>query len=603
MERPSSSPEAPSFVQLGTTFTWLRERRSRDSHERKDQNWSGRPKLQNRDFDEELRHLRTLGNYFGAFYHSTHDWLVRRVDTNEMVDSSVGDTATKTSVTIDGRAVARMRVDAHISPDDELFLPLPAAPKQLLGHFDARFDTKPVSVLSSIDNAHVAVGILLCRLVEYKVPVESIQPRLIDFLYGVASCKRTDPFYLQMRSALDGSDSEPPTSEAASCDRGSPADNVNTILNILTLVEEVNGELETLRFFQMLDDFLENFTAVGVLDAAPLHMEFVVKTYTVSARAEIIRDVKPTIVGGPIVRFPYRYFLVMVGTMIMIDLSMTFVVGVIFVVFAYLVDQTIILLRRGLREFNLSAGAFAYRTYMAATSRFTQLALSGCFRIRSSYTNLGLYGSQHYRLAIPEGARALAASIRIGDESAEIEGTEKQVIDNWVAAHFTNGNSNNTSTMTLSVLVLPKSQALLKQAFYAAMITACVLFAGLLSHFAGWLTTANGADNYGLAHLALRSSGSIVTIIMIAPSVYTIILLQQNEHRFVSRLLRTMRHVVGLSALICASVAVPIGLDLPTRIVVGWWIVGFVVAMFSCWHIAATRYYHGVLAQAIGDPE
>lgn len=555
------------------------------------------------DYDEELYHLVALGRYFGAFYKGLDNWLVRRVDTIEIIDSSVGSTATKSSLMVDGRAVSRIREAFGISATSELHIPLPPTPKQLLGHFDAQFNSSPVPVLSSVDNAHMTAGILVAFAIDAGVHQNVIQPDIVDFLYRVASCKRNDDFFGVVKTVVG-----PPSHEGSG--DGSEVvflDNSERVLDplwdILIPLEEIAGEVGTAVFCQVLYDFLENFTLIGVIESGSPCAEFVIKTYTVSNSAELFADeddyfppagVESISKGGAFLGLILAVFFVLNPGISFVGILAIVACGAI----AFAVCKISGLAKLGYRRFKLTSGMIAYQYYTTLIKYIPAMRLSGCFRLESSHTNLGLYGSQHYRLAIPEGAQAIGLTTSI-DDDGEFEGVDKEVIENWVAAHYTNPSTQRSLTMNVRVLVLPKSQSILKNSFYAAFVASCLLFAGLASHVIGWLMhdfVVVGDGNFGLDHLVTRSSGSIVTVIMIAPSIYTIILLRQNEHKFVSRLLRTMRGVVGVCAVITASVAVPLALDLPTTIVISWWVIGFLVAVFSCWHIAATRYYHGVLA-------
>lgn len=63
----------------------------------------------NSNFYEELRHLQILGRYFGELRRDTSEWLIRRVDTVEMLDSAAGSSAVRTSLMLDGLNIAEIK--------------------------------------------------------------------------------------------------------------------------------------------------------------------------------------------------------------------------------------------------------------------------------------------------------------------------------------------------------------------------------------------------------------------------------------------------------------------------------------------------------------
>lgn len=606
--------KAQSCLRLSDSLTWLRKQRGADWNE------DGRSRP---EFQCEIRHLEELGNYFSEYYNHTDGWMLRRVDTIELVDSNIGDTATKSSVTIDGRAVTRIRNRWKISPNSEVHLPLPAVPKQLLGHFDTAYDSKPIPVLTSVDNAHAAVGILLVKLLEEGIPATLVRPELIDFLFRIASCSKRDPFYsfIIEKFGPNGDDSgkfgvETNWRQADENDAESFEKDEELLQEIFdSLLGQAGAEKDGVipEFAQMLYDFLVNFIPIGVLPRKCLSHEFIVKTYMVSTSAEHFRgeDAYP-IIGLPVdlkLRSAGMTSIFAGGALVswMAAWSNRALIGLCLVLVACAVIVNIRIhwsSEDRLVGIKYIIGAVAYNLYAALNLRFAVLQLSGCYRLASRNTNLGLYGSQHYRLAIPEGAHAISAQIDITDGRSEDSidpNVESDEIENWVAAHRTNGDPSRRFTSEIKVLVLPRSQSLLKNSFYAALVTFCLLMTGVFSHIGGWFLkefAAEGSGNYGLDHLVVRSSGAIVTVLMIAPSIYTIILLKQDEHKFVSNMLATMRRVVGVCAILSASVAIPLALDLPTTVTLIWWVCGLAVSAFSCWHIAATRFYHGLLAKS-----
>lgn len=590
----SSCQTERDFVQLNTIFIWLRRRRLDASPE---------SNSDETEFVQEVSFLRILGQYFKALRDGSFSWLDRRIDTIEIVNSSAKITETRTSLTIDGHALKALRTSMGIEPSSEVHLPLPAVPKQLLGDFDAEFNTHPLPVLSSLDNVHAAMGVMVVQLIELGLPIETIEPSVVNTLYTVASCKRHSALHSALWQELNRNthDQTLELNSSATDDVEAAVDGLYDVIN--KLVTSATSH-EVAVFCQIASDYLDNFVAVTVLNPVPLASSHVIKTRMVLTAAEPIADDSYFLQSGQQPGSRKLWSTVVVCGLSSIFLNVNdSVATVVLAVAIYGIYIVSTVGYRNRRNRNRFLGGVAYASYQDIVGRSARLHLSGCYRLISSNTNLGLFGSQHYRLAIPEGARALPHTITI-DGDLEAPEVVTQVVDNWVAG-YVNNQTDNESAMSVGVRVLPSSQSFLKQAFYAALLTMGLLLTGIASHFVGLATArSSGQDSeYGLIDLAARSSGSIVTIIMIAPSVYTLILLQQNEHQFVSRLLRNLRAIVGGCAVVSASSAVPIGLALSTTVTVIWWLAAFVVSLFSCWHIAATRYYHGVIAMASGDPE
>lgn len=606
-----SSRGARDFVQLKTSMAWLKQQRSRRLQSNRLKNAAAGQTAT--EFQEEIRHLLILGRYFSAFYDGKYEWLIRRVDTVELLDSSAVSSAVRTSLMIDGAVIARLAEDQSVSREVSTYIPLLVMEKHLLGRFDVQVGGTPIPVLPRRDNAHAVVGMLLSHLVDNGVPFECIGREVVDTLYLIASCDARSSDAMAISATIRGAAGTDAIDNDIAGLVGyyeslpqEQIDTVEVLLNLIIDITHAAGGGFAEEFARSLTYFLENFMQIGILSCVP-DLEFMVKVHVSSSSLRSLRGVHSAMQfvddHRALFILPGIFSKVFVGCAVLGALFGD-TLGVCFMTLGLVsLAVAIVILSVKLTQLYREHGSrwltglIAFRTYSTSVVRFFPvLSLSGIYSLQSDYTNLGLSGSQHYRLAVPKGATAVTVNVKDRDKLVDDVDTDKS--EDWVAAHSIRSESNS-ETLSIEVGILPRVQSFLRHSFYAAFVTSFLLGVGLISHLVGQILNldCNGdtCGSFGVVHLAYRSSGSIVTVLMIAPSVYTIILLQQNEHEFVSMLLRNMRGVVGVCALMSASVAIPLALDLPTLIVISWWIVGLCASAFACWHLAATRYYHGAL--------
>lgn len=582
-------------------------------------------------FDAEIADLLNLGRHFSRIDDRLEDWLTRRVDTSHLRDSIAKSSDIRTSLMIDGAKFRR--ACSEFSERSPYYIPLPAQKKRLLGKFDATVDGVSIPIATRGDNAHIAVGRILLDARLY-LREESAGPSRRDLKFErLVSREMVDGLYLLATCAPNGSEAEVfralidatpnPESKAEMRRRLQAAMKLISseiqmkCLSIFVLIETIrihSGENAATSIRQRLDFYLKNFVPIAIVNS--LHKdEFIVKFEvsdipTPQHPSELAPrlDLHAINVNGCAARGALATCLAIVisAAMISRDLNMALFsvpIMVLSIIFAVMLRSFLTLSRR--RSIRWIVGAYAYASYLSLVHRlggyFPSVRLSGNQYLRSAGTNLGLRGSQHLHMMIPDGARAISIHLLDEDDNpARPSEYEESRSPDRVAVH-TFRNADNASSYDLRVEMIPSTHAFLMQAFYAAVVTFILFLAGILAEILGYLN-ARGcrlslqcSEVYGLEDIAARSSGSIVTILAIAPSIYTIILLQKDEHSFVSDMYRNLRRVVGFCAVISASVAIPIALDMPWGLVIAWWAVGFLAAWFSCWHVAATRFYHGAI--------
>jgi hypothetical protein len=551
------------------------------------------------------------------------EWLIRRVDTSELLDSIAGSSSIRTSLMIDGCVVTEILQRAGYSAPQSSYLPLPAQGKGLLGRFDVKMGDYSIPVVPRMDNAHVAVGIILVLVLgDVGAANDKVTGEVIDALYQLATCDPKSSAANALASVLttvtgpksvqDSSgemvETDEIIGELPSALVDAPDDVLDLAIVVLDLIVAINrdrGAEHAVSITQLLDYYLKNFVPIGILDKLPAS-EFILKVQVSSNTFEptpseylprsnssalrVLSRLAPsfiiTFVTGALLlasNHIYGAALSIISIVVFIALS----IGV----WARLVMT---------RGFKWAIGVLAYESYLSSIQKLIPgLKLSGYYTLRCNDTNLGLRGSQHFRLSLPNGVRAVRLSVVDGSGAAvDVPFVESA---DWVAAH-SDYQHRSPATLSVRVGVIPSTPTFLRHALYAAVVTMSLFGVGLVSHitgaalYDGCQTTDVVCPDYGLAHLVSRSSGAIVTVLAIAPSIYTIILLQREEHQFAATVYRVMRRVVGFCALASASVAIPLALDLPTTVVVVWWIFGLASSWFSCWHVAATRFYHGALS-------
>ncbi|MBF9328446.1 hypothetical protein [Mycobacteroides chelonae] len=624
-----------SYTRLNISMAWLREgaRSSRKC-----------PLAPRAD---RIDHLLLLGEYFLRFYVHSDDWLVRRIDTTELENDL--DLSERTSLTLDGPIIAKIRTLSNIHPDSPLHIPLPATKKRLLGKFDVRVGDTSVPVLSSRDNSNVAVGVMVRYLVDHGVNRDLISDNLLDLLDQVALCHVDDTFYLAVSQILKIIDCSP-NKDHADTDVEAEIETWKRFNNFLKITQPMRDD-DFREFLRMLADFLTNFIPIAVVSAEYVVSEFIIKTHTVRSQVkfEAAKNRRQTVgylshlwlgVRLPIavLRLWQMAFRVLQRA-ILRNMSEGYRIARMSGVrrraqntisrdgrkqlSVYLERKRILSLsacsaytnswrqvRRAVRlrriirgrqspwvAHRIDAYMFEYYAWFQPILRIPNI--SGIFELTSRDTNLGRYGNQHFRITIPDGAIALDATIRVESEPVVKSeppvrfAIEAKAVHNWVAIHATNYDRRQLLTVRSIVQIAPRSLSFLTQSYYAALLTAILFTIGLLSEIIGQIG-GGPADSYGMGALTSKSSESIVTVLMVAPSIYTVILLRQDEHGLVALLLQNVRKVVGVCAVLSGSVAIPLALDLSPSMVLAWWTLGWMSALFALWHLMATRHLYRI---------
>lgn len=534
---------------------------------------------------------------------------------------------------IDGAKLRRACLG--FSGQSPCYIPLAAQKKRLLGKFDATVDGVSIPIATRHDNAHIAVGRILLdarrHLSEHSAGPSDrdvvfrrlVSREMVDGLYLLATCAPNGAEAEVFRALIDATPD--PESKAEMRRRLQTALKLISseiqakCLSIFVLVESIrvhSGEDAATNVRQRLDFYLENFVPIAILES--LHKsEFIVKFEVsdiptpqhpseLAPRLGLLAiNVNSRAVGGVLaVGIAIALFAALLSSDL--NSALLSVPLIVLSVLLAVVARSFLTLSRS-HSMRWTVGAYAYSSYLALIHRLGKyipsVRLSGHQYLRAVGTNLGLRGSQHFHIMIPEGARAVSVQL-FGEcnRIAEPGEYEQSRSPDRVAIH-TSRNPDNAANYDVRVGMIPSTHAFLVQALYAAVVTFILFSIGVLSEIFGYLGTSgcssfhHCAGFYGLEDIAARSSGSIITILAIAPSIYTIILLQKDEHSFVSEMYRNLRRVVGFTAVVSASVAIPIALDMPWKLVFGWWIIGFLAAWFSCWHVAATRFYHGAIGR------
>jgi hypothetical protein len=214
----------------------------------------------------------------------------------------------------------------------------------------------------------------------------------------------------------------------------------------------------------------------------------------------------------------------------------------------------------------------------------------GTFQVDA--TNLGLPGSQHFRAAAPDGTVIVDA--RMLDPIAKSQSLQRHTVHltpRWASLYTK--LQDNLGWQTVRIALIPDARPTMIPAVAGLIFGFCVLTAGIGLQIADSLGKVRTGDPR-LSHIASSSSGSIVALLLLLPSLYLLALVRPGEHGVASSLLRYPRYVIGVSAISTLISAIPATFSVLGSITMYIWIVSAIV--YICAIVFLLRCWYGIEA-------
>ncbi len=216
-------------------------------------------------------------------------------------------------------------------------------------------------------------------------------------------------------------------------------------------------------------------------------------------------------------------------------------------------------------EFSLLSGGSAARFIW--TPAPVELQIDG--------VNLGLAGSQHFRASAPDNTvitDAVIVNPQDGDESGQDHLVH--ISPRW-ASLYTNFRDDQ-GAHTVRISIIPEARPLMFPAIAALLTSIAVLGFGAALEISDALGTRQPSR---LEAIALNSSGSVIAMLLLLPSLYLLALVRRDQHGIASALLRYPRYAVAASAIVSLGAAVPAAFSTRPFVTVTLWSIAFAICL------------------------
>lgn len=224
--------------------------------------------------------------------------------------------------------------------------------------------------------------------------------------------------------------------------------------------------------------------------------------------------------------------------------------------------------------------------------------LSSVFNLKKSYllnprggtisiegVNLGLPGSQHFRVQAPEGT--VITQARMYDPETNAESGQNYLVHltpRWATLYTK--YSTMLGQQDVRLKLIPDARTTMLPAIAALLLSVFVLGTGTALHIFDLL--GSRTIDPRLDKIAMQSSGAVVAIFLLLPSLYMLALVRRDEHGVATGLLRQPRYAITVASIVVVASAVPATFSMSSRILLGVWLLALVVATFVLglisWH-------------------
>lgn len=239
-------------------------------------------------------------------------------------------------------------------------------------------------------------------------------------------------------------------------------------------------------------------------------------------------------------------------------------------------------------------------THSPELSLYKRVGLLRIFDPRSSYllnpkggtisikgANLGLAGSQHFRVQAPAGTVITKARMIDPESSKEsLHSYLAHVTPRW-ATLYTKRDSRTLGQQDVRITLIPDARTMMLPAVAALLLSVLVLGIGTTLQI---MDSSNPIRQVAprLDKIAMNSSGAIVAIFLLLPSLYMLALVRRDEHGVATGLLRQPRYAITIASMVVVASAVPATFSMSSHYLTLFWAVALIVSgivlLLIIWH-------------------
>ena len=217
---------------------------------------------------------------------------------------------------------------------------------------------------------------------------------------------------------------------------------------------------------------------------------------------------------------------------------------------------------------------------------------TGYLRVKA--VNLGQQGSQHFRALAPEGTVLINATLLDPDTGSET--TQKHVAHitpRWASLYTS--FEDELDAMDVKLTFIPETRPFTIPAVAALLSSGLVLGAGLALQLTDTRTDSHRSTPR-LEDISAASSGAVIALLLLLPSIFLLALIRRNEHGAASSLLRYPRYSLAVAALSVVVSAVVAAFATNSWITFSVWLgasvlclAALVIVLFHSWRVEIAK--------------
>ncbi len=191
--------------------------------------------------------------------------------------------------------------------------------------------------------------------------------------------------------------------------------------------------------------------------------------------------------------------------------------------------------------------------------------------------NLGKAGSQHFRASAPDGT--VLADLSMFDAISGIESTQNNmahITPRWASLYTK--FSHNLGPLSVRLSLIPDARPIMIPAIAALLTSVAVLGTGIALQLSDTLGKA-GPSEPRLENIALHSSGAVIAMLLLLPSLFLLALVRRDEHGVASSLLRYPRYAIAGAAVAAISSAIPAAFSTDSSLTIKIWSAALIVSL------------------------
>ncbi len=204
--------------------------------------------------------------------------------------------------------------------------------------------------------------------------------------------------------------------------------------------------------------------------------------------------------------------------------------------------------------------------------------------------NVGRPGSQHFRALAPDGTVITEADII--DPDTGLSSAHEHIVHvtpRWATFYTNYSCDSEQGPQNIRLTVIPDARPVVFPAVMALLLTIFIVGAGVVLQIAD-MTNSDRQASPRLDQIAAHSSGAIVALFILLPSLFMLSIFRKGEHGLASTLLRKCRRVILASSAVAIASCIPITFSVGSRIVLYVWVLTFLISICSL--VVISRHWH-----------